>query len=583
LCRWSIHVADEASYYDDTEETNEIIFDHDRNDDPDNEAEWKVWPQDWHKPDISTVLRDGLENNDFSNLHAHDIPMNISEILRTAPRAPDEMLRESFVFSIVSRNCDLMCELEHKIRDTKVDVTDLHPFHLATSFLDGSKTCCNVLDILAQSKSFSLHDSRTNELGHTILDNLMVTIVKSHTKCTPGDLDSRWLRETRFPGAEVDICGRWDADSDCIRSLLAEGSAAIPVEWKHKFCHTSAQTIVHCMDSLFVADCAALGEPSGLYLKRCLSCGLKLELQPLHTLLLTSFALAQYGFDGEDLSGMLACLLCLLSNGAESLRKVAISLSALYGEEQMEKCDHELYDAAQLAEKLLSEFEPFWSEAVTTGWEILILVLKCSQRQWCHQEVGEEERGSPQLFVSHFESNNRDQELGTIHDASSDFIDFTDAVDNLDPRTDCVSVFMDSDSDGGSSIYDFDDPVCHGNYHNDDHWNYFGKDRTLGLIWAAIRTEMLTYRRQSVDSVDRLWSSTNFDMSSIHKCLIQNVVLDIELVNKGLMKQPCRCGRFDDEYLNLATMEDVSSTYFANLEDWTRITVIPKPARFATF
>jgi hypothetical protein len=73
--------------------------------------------------------------------------MNISEILRTAPRAPDETLRELFVFSIVSRNCDLMRELEHRIRDTKVDVTDLYPFNLATSFLDGSKTCCNVLDI----------------------------------------------------------------------------------------------------------------------------------------------------------------------------------------------------------------------------------------------------------------------------------------------------------------------------------------------------------------------------------------------------------------------------------------------------
>jgi hypothetical protein len=133
------------------------------------------------------------------------------------------------------------------------------------------------------------------------------------------------------------------------------------------FCHTSAQTIVHCMSLLHVADHTALGEPSGLYLKRCLSCGFKLELQPLHTLLLTSFALAQYGFDGEDLSGMIACLLCLLSSGAESLRKVAISLSALYGEEQIEECDHEMYDAAQLAEKLHSEFEPFWSEAVTTG------------------------------------------------------------------------------------------------------------------------------------------------------------------------------------------------------------------------
>jgi hypothetical protein len=251
------------------------------------------------------------------------------------------------------------------------------------------------------------------------------------------------------------------------------------------------------MTSLLVADPAVLGEPSGLYLNRCLSCGFKLELQPLHTLLLTSFALAQYGFDGEDLSGMLACLLCLLSNGAESLRRAAISLSALSGEEQMKECDHELYDATQLAEKLHSEFETFWSEAVTTGWEILILVLKRSQRQWCRQEVVEEER-SPQLFAPHFESNNRDQGLGAIPDVSNDIIDLMDAADVIDPHSDCVSVFRASDCDGGSSIFDFDGgPECHGN--GGGHWNYLRNDHTLGLLWAAIRTEMSTYRRQSVD------------------------------------------------------------------------------------
>lgn len=580
LCRWAIHT--KSLMYEEINETNEIVSDHDRNDDPRNEAEWKEWPGGWDKPDISTVLRDALENNDFSNLQAQDIPMNVSEILSTAPRAPDEMLRESFVFSIVSRNCDLLDELTRKIKHTNVDVTDLYPFHLATSFLDGSKTCCNVLDILFNSY-LGLHASRTNELGHTILDNLMVTIVKCHTKCTPGDVDSRWVREARFPGAEVDICGRWDADSDCIRSLLAEGSAAIPVEWKHKFCHTSAQTIVHCIDSLLMVDQAAFGAPSGLYLKRCLSCGLKLELQPLHTLLLTSFALAQYGLDGEDLSGMLACLLCLLFNGTNQLRKVAISLSALHGEEPMEECDHELYDAAQLAQKLHSDFGTFWSEAVKTGWEILILVLKRSQRQWCDQEV-DEERKSPQLFASHFEAENRDQMLGTSPDGSNDVIDLTEAADVIDPRTDCVSAFRtsdsDSDSDGGSSVYDFDSgPVCYGSldFDNGEHTNYFGNDRTLGLLWAAIRTEMLTYRRQSVDC---RWNSANFNMSSVHQCLIQNGALDIGLVSKGLMKQTCRCGRFDAHYVDCVTMEDVSSKYFANLEDWTRITVIHMPARF---
>lgn len=59
--------------------------------------------------------------------------------------------------------------------------------------------------------------------GHTILDSLMITILKSHTSCVPGDVNEILAGKSRFEGEEVDTCGRWNADSDAWLSLLARG------------------------------------------------------------------------------------------------------------------------------------------------------------------------------------------------------------------------------------------------------------------------------------------------------------------------------------------------------------------------
>jgi hypothetical protein len=68
----------------------------------------------------------------------------------------------------------------------------------------------------------------TYHLNHTDLDNLMIAILKAHSSCTPAMADEAFKKEHRFAGEEVDICGRWDADSDCIRHLQASGSPTIP-------------------------------------------------------------------------------------------------------------------------------------------------------------------------------------------------------------------------------------------------------------------------------------------------------------------------------------------------------------------
>ncbi|KAL3422710.1 hypothetical protein PVAG01_06866 [Phlyctema vagabunda] len=60
----------------------------------------------------------------------------------------------------------------------------------------------------------------------------MISILKAHTNCPPWTVDDNFTRSKRFMGEEVDICGRWDADSPCIRELFATGHSTIPFNWK---------------------------------------------------------------------------------------------------------------------------------------------------------------------------------------------------------------------------------------------------------------------------------------------------------------------------------------------------------------
>ena len=570
LCRWSIHTW-QVGVYSEPDASDTADSDRAPLEDPDNENSWADWPKSWHHPDMPNVMRNSLESNDFSNLQTNALPMSVSEVLKLTPRAPSEMLREAFMFSIMSRNIDLVEDLLKKLVQSNTNIDDLYPFHLATTYLDGSRTCCNILDLLCYGLkgAYSLPKLQYNDLGHTVMDTLLVSVIKSHTTCTPGFVDPRWAKEHRFPGAEVDICGRWDADSDCIRVLLAEGNPTIPDDWKHRFCHTSAQTIIHCLTSLCERAMHTVDVPSGLFLRRCVACGLKLELQPLHVIIVTSFALAQYGLPGEDLFGMLACLLCLLSNGAESLAKAPLSFSALQGVEQTDWCDHEMLDALELAGKIQSRFASSWSEEIITGWQILSMVLRRSQHQWNPALVDDLE--SQESKTSNSYSGGFDPAFEIGYGAKDDNTGFESFMD--------VDGFVGEEEDvseASSSIYDLaNDAECH-EMRWYEHENFFGKDKTLGDLWAAVRTEMLTYRRVDVECA---WHSTNFDMQSVYRCLAENQKLRIGLIDADLMKEHCRCGLFESESLGFVTMDDVSSRYFANLDDWSRITIILPPGR----
>lgn len=533
LCQWSTHI-DDCIEYESLPYSPCSPPDYSNLED---EESWPTWPASHDSKKFTEKLSDGLESNSFSNVGTGDLPIAIGQIVKAARRSTAELLQEALGFSIMSRNAELTSQL----LEDELDLDGLYPFHLAVTYLDGSKTCCNILNTLEQMCSLSLRKLYINNLGHTILDHLMISILKAHTSCLPSVVDVIYKKEKRFEGEEVDICGRWDADSDCIRALLANGTSGIPFEWKHMFCHTSAQTICHCIGAIFWPRWGPnINTPSGLFVRRCSKCGLKLQVLPLHTLVLVGLHLSQSGCKDETLFGILACLLCLLSYGANPLLKADMSLQAFLGSEEVNECSHEKLDPAELAEKVPASLKLTWSRELRTGWQVMCNVLKHSQAEW-------RVRHSPRRSVS--KEREHEDEFNT-------FIEYSEDEMSIDEEASC----------------DRHLPArCPG---NDDHRNFFGGSKVLPSLWAAVQTELLTYRRLEEGDA---WISQNFNMDALNGSLQSGGKVAIALVQNKMMKPFCRCGEFSAAAPACTLVDEAAAYYFANLEDWNRNSYIYAP------
>ncbi|CZR59856.1 uncharacterized protein PAC_09750 [Phialocephala subalpina] len=369
----------------------------------------------------------------------------------------------------------------------------------------------------------ALHKTYTNTLGHTVLDTLMITVLKSHTRTSPSLVDQALAKETSFKGEEADICGRWDADSECYRALVANGESSVPFEWKHKFCGTAIQVICHSIGFLDFAG-ANFNSPSGLFLRYCTGCGKKLQLRPLHTLVLVAFQLAQSGCGGEDLFGALACLLQLLSGVANPLLSADISLSALLGQAVHGICDHEELQPSDLAQRVSPEIVSQWSSAARSGWRVFCWVLRHAQNTWTM--VGEDEEDDDSLRWN----------------TSADIDDQFESDCHLHQDDDVPPSF-------GSSIY-------------------------LGHIWAAIQVEFLSYRRLTESDP---WLSENISMESLLRSLETGIEISIGYLEHGMLLPYCRCGfPSGDLYLGFFRQEFLTDN-ISNMDDNSRCTLIQDP------
>ena len=575
LCRWSIHCVELHYERIRSPEPAEVL------NNPDNEATWRPWDKPKGIHDFVESIQENLTSNEFSTIKTQELPISASHVVRAIQRSPEQLLEEAFGFSIMARNIELVSDMLDAI-ECKNDFTlhELYPLHLATSYLSGAGTCCNLFDEIVQRMATgetSIRKLYTNHLNHTVLDNLMIAILKGHTSCTPIMVDEAFKKEYRFVGEEVDICGRWDADSDCIRQLQACGNPTIPQNWKHMFCHTSVQTITHCIGSLFSPHWGPdINTPSGLFSKRCLNedCGLKLQLKPLHALVVTAVYLAQLGSRGETLFGMVACLLCLLGKGANPLLRAHISPTALLTDDDSQGCTHSELDPLELAQSVPEALIFNWSDERVIGWRLFCTVLRLSQDQWNGKPLSPPTQKSVQYHPPH------------------DFCTFIEYEGVDDPETlfsyinyEMNGTNENADLDGQAEEEEGDDDIegvpafCEQHYETEYQRNYFGKNKALAALWASVQTELLTYRRLAEGDT---WISPNFDMASVRNSLETGKKLSIPLVANSMMKSFCRCGVFDDAWDPVCVRSDEAcSRYFSNLEDYSRTTFLSTPQRDA--
>ncbi|KAI0490939.1 hypothetical protein F4859DRAFT_501062 [Xylaria cf. heliscus] len=530
LCRWCIHVR-EVQYESIPSPLPEEEVNYDGQD-VDN------WPR-WGKEPCTVMerLNDALEDNSFSSMNTQDLPLSTAVIATAAASSPNAMTVEVIGFAIMARNVDLVCDWIVDINGGDLDLSNIYPYHLAASYLDGSGVCCDMflglMDLVKQNVIKRLY---VNDLNHTVLDSLMLTILKAHTSCTPGKVDHRLTTMARFPGEDIDICGRWDADSPCLRALNANGAPRIPFSWKHMFCHTSVQAVCHAIIRIFGREYSPdINTPSGLFKKSCLTCGDDLVLRPLHTLVLTAFNLAEHGCHGENLFGIVACLVCLLEYGADPTARANLSVDKLLETDEEQHCTHVLLNPLELGEKVSSKALNSWSEEVKLGWNCFMAVLGFAWRQrtrGVQEPVSGPSHGDIYFHYSGFPSPENQSSLDNFANADRE-----------------------DDYDCWNEECDHSDSVI----------------QHLGVLWSAIQTELLSYRRLREGDP---WLSQNFNLTTVRDGANEDVGFSrLLLVDKEMMKPACTCGRFENRADDdIVTVEEACSLYFSNMEDWYRST-----------
>ncbi|KAK7991240.1 hypothetical protein PG988_000034 [Apiospora saccharicola] len=502
-------------------------------DDPDS---WSPWPKESPPANPIIHLQQALHTNVFSNIKANILPIPSIQVAKAAAQSRDELVVESVGFAIMTRNITLLRDLlRRNALSDDFRLEKLNPFHLAATYLDGAMSCCSIMETLIQGTTAHnrINTLFTDNLGHTVLDSLMITILKAHSTCLPEVVDDEFKGLRQFVGEEIDPCGRWDADSPCTRESRRSSRDPIPQAWKHMFCHTSVQAICHIITSIYTCPGAPRIETrSGLFVRSCGRCGIRLELLPLHTLVLTTYYLAENSCEGETLFGALACLVCLLVHGADASMRAEISVQALLENGDGEMCTHEALDPLQLARRVSRSILTSWRKELQVGWDVLLAVLQLAQQQ----KPEEEELG---------QNSELDEDPGQKEDPELD-----------------EDLYLDESTHELGQCYHYEEVKPH---------------RPTGALWASIQAEYLTYRR--LDEEDP-WISDNFIMTTIIDDLEYDRTFPSLPLNKYQMMKPhCICGRFynedaDDYYEDFPTIKEACEFDFSNLKAPNRSTYL---------
>jgi hypothetical protein len=552
LCRWTIHVRDLEYYQPLLDPVQELDDTFDALD----ASSWRPWSNEQRQgASLPQAMSDSLIESTFSSLPPEDLPISHQAVTESLQRDPRLLLLDACKFAIMAGNVDAMTDLIENDEGDVPDLRDIHPFHLAAEHLDGGNTCCLVFSKLANNldpKGYFV-----NQMDHTVLDSLLLSILRSHTNVSLNQVNPALAETARFPGEEKDICGRWDADTPAVQELLHHGYHRIPRPWKHPFCHTAVQAVCHSAIALFgpqhgpKIDTAT----SGLFVRRCVNCGLSLKLGPLHAIVVVAFYLAQMGMEGETLFGPLALLVCILRLGGDASLTANVSVDEIFGVTDLEQCSHGARKPMDLILAVPSRLVHRWSEACQTGWRCILQTLLLAEKGSIRGATGKTHpaKSTDGAFdISECDNRDRAEETGLERD--TDFDSDTDTP----PEYGCCPDSLSADFRHSADALDL--PWGNGE---------------LGLLWATIQVEFLTYRR--IKEGDP-WISDRFPMRALLMWLEgEENEFRTEILSRHLMGEVSRCGWFDGQDFACPIAEEATREHIMNMDVYDRTTFIARP------
>jgi hypothetical protein len=154
---------------------------------------WQPWPKFETIENCAKVLKKNLRSNTFSTILADDIPLSTLHISAAIDNSPEEFLLETFGFAIMSHNAQLIVDFLQTVNLKNIMQSGIYPLHLAISHLTNTKACLTLFADLvdaALAVDNAICKLYINHLEHTVLDTIMLTIVKSHSSCFPGIFDA---------------------------------------------------------------------------------------------------------------------------------------------------------------------------------------------------------------------------------------------------------------------------------------------------------------------------------------------------------------------------------------------------------
>lgn len=490
-----------------------------------------VWPSE-NQADhpFTNLMQESLAEGNFTTLPPDSLPISSSLIIESLIKDSRSPELESLKFAITAGNLELVGSILKEANADPVALEqflEIHPYHLAATYLDGGNTCCSILATLMSHLGGRYPVARNNEdtTGHSISDCLLISVLRSHTNVMPRDVSSGYANMNRYPGEEKDACGRWDADSPIIRQHFQRSDCRIPFGWKHPFYHSSIQAVCHNLLAIFLPGSynPHIHQPSGLFIRHCEKCGTKLTLGPLHLTVVLAYHLAASGVDGETLFGAVAVLVCLLRLGANVFQESDVSAHEILGDSWEDEahsegvCKHGFMDADEFIQTIPSAALYSWEKECRIGWDCMRGILRLAK-------------------------------AGKIHRINKSPIPKSEIIDSMDigdgENWDGKGPFSNEDGEE-DDLTELGGSGCPLEQEHERGRVLDGKqfpcgNPQLGLVWAVVHAEMLTYRR-TFDFEP--WISEDSPMVALKQWLEgKSNKLEMPLLQKGMLREttPCR-------------------------------------------